>query len=329
MPADRGNILDRNGKLLASNRLSRSVYLLPREQSPEQWKKTASQLSAIVNVPADEILAKLEQTGYHAASPVRITRDLSPAAFVTLAERQAQFPGVEVRGESSRQYPYGQLAAHVLGYIHEATAEDIKAHPEYPLGALTGQMGVERIVDRTLQGIWGGQLAEVNASGQVVKLLGMKPSHAGKSVQLTLDLTLQQTADNALNNRRGAVVVMDVKTGDILALTSGPAFDPNLFLRRITQKDWKVLQAQDQPFLNRALQGYPPGSTFKIVTTTAGIQSGKFSPDSMLATSAFLNLGGHLFHEHGGGDGVIGFREALAFSSNTFFYQVGLAAGPE
>lgn len=330
IPSDRGNILDRKGKLLAANRLSRSVYLRPREQSKEQWQKTAEQLSPILKIPPEEILDKLQQAGYRSAMPVRISRNLALNAFITLAENASHFPGVEIRGESSRYYPNGSMAAHVVGYLSEATEADMKAHPNYPLGMLVGQMGIERLADRKLQGVWGGQLVEVDATGQEVNDLGLKPPVSGQSVMLTLDLDLQKTAEKALGNRRGAVVVLDVKTGAVLALASSPTFDPNLFTRRISKTDWERLQTQDNPFLNRALQGYPPGSTFKVVTAMAGMQSGKFSPDSALMTYAAINLGGHLFHEHGNsGYGVLGFRDALAFSSNTFFYQVGLSTGPE
>jgi penicillin-binding protein 2 len=330
IPSDRGNILDRNGKLLAANRLSRSVYLRPREQSKEEWKQTAERLSPILKIPAGEILDKLQQAGYRSAMPVRISRNLALNAFITLAENASHFPGLEIRGESSRYYPNGKIAAHVLGYLSEATEADMKAHPDYPLGMLVGQMGIERLADRKLQGTWGGQLVEVDATGREVNDLGLKPPISGESVILTLDLDLQKTAERALGNRRGAVVVLDVKTGAILALASSPTFDPNLFTRRISKADWERLQTQDNPFLNRALQGYPPGSTFKVVTAMAGMQSGKFSPNSALMTYAAINLGGHLFHEHGNsGYGVLGFRDALAFSSNTFFYQVGLSTGPE
>ncbi|MDX2228362.1 MAG: penicillin-binding protein 2 [Leptolyngbyaceae cyanobacterium bins.349] len=329
MPADRGNILDRNGRLLAANRLARSVYLRPREQSREQWAATAERLAPILNIPTSEILDKLNQAGYRSAMPIRITRNLSLAAFVKLAEKSNQFPGIEVRGESSRYYPNGKIAAHVLGYISEATAADLKANPNYPMGMLVGQMGIERLANKTLQGVWGGQIVEVDASGQEIDNLGLKPPVAGESVRLTLDVALQATAERALGNRRGAVVVVDVKTGGVLALASAPTFDPNLFTRRISKSEWRQLQAQENPFLNRALQGYPPGSTFKVVTALAAMQSGKFSPDSTLMTYAAINLGGHLFHEHGAPQGVIGFRDALAFSSNTFFYQLGLEIGPE
>lgn len=329
VPADRGNILDRNGKLLAANRLSRSVYLRPREQKKEAWEATAKRLAPILQVPSGEILEKLNQASYQSAMPVRITRNLTLEAFVALAEKANQFPGLEIRGESSRYYPNGKFASHVLGYIGEATMSDLKANPDYPMGMLIGQMGIERLANRTLQGVWGGQVVEVDATGQEVNNLGIKPAIAGDSLRLTLDINLQKAAEKALANRRGAVVVLDVKTGAVLALASGPTFDSNLFTRRITQAEWQELQSQENPFLNRALQGYPPGSTFKVITAIAGIESGKFSPYSTLMTYSAINLGGHLFHEHGSPQGVIGFRDALAFSSNTFFYQVGLSTGPE
>jgi penicillin-binding protein 2 len=329
IPADRGNIVDRSGALLAANRLARSVYLRPREQSKEAWAKTAKRLAPILKIPPAEILDKLKQTGFRSAMPVRISRNLSLSAFITLAENANTFPGLEIRGESSRYYPHGKLAAHVLGYISEVTEKDLKAHPDYSMGMLVGQMGIERLANSKLQGVWGGELVEVDATGQQVNSLGFKSPMSGESVRLTLDSNLQKTAERALANRRGAVVVLNIKTGAVLALASGPSFDPNLFTRRISKQEWQQLQSQENPFLNRALQGYPPGSTFKVVTATAGMQSGKFSPDSTLMTYSAINLGGHLFHEHGASQGVIGFRDALAFSSNTFFYQVGLAVGPE
>jgi len=328
IPSDRGNILDRTGKLLAANQLARSVYLRPREQSPEVWAKTAKQLAPILDIPASEILDKLNQAGYRSAVPVRVSRNLTLKAFVKLAEKNSEFPGIEIRGGSSRYYPNGALAAHVLGYIGEVTAADLKANPSLPMGTLVGQMGIERLANKTLQGVWGGQILEVDAFGQEVNNLGLKSPTAGESVRLTLDGDLQKTAERALGDRRGAVVVLDIKTGGVLALASSPKFDPNLFTRRISKAEWQKLQEQENPFLNRALQGYPPGSTFKVVTALAGMQSGRYSPDSTLMTYAAIDLGGHLIHEHGGSQGVIGFRDALAFSSNTFFYQVGLKAGP-
>jgi len=327
--ADRGNILDRRGIPLAANQLSRSIYLYPREQSMQQWQDSAEKLSKILDVSAEEILKKLNQVGYRSAVPARIYRNLTPHQFVALAEG-GQIPGLEIQAESSRHYPNGNLAAHILGYIGEATADDLKANPDFPMGMLLGQMGIERIADSSLRGKWGSHLLEVDSVGKELRMLGEQKPTSGSDLRLTLDFKLQKAAEKALNNQRGAVVALDVKTGAVLVMASGPTFDPNLFTRKISTQEWKDLQGQDHPFLNRSLQGYPPGSTFKIVTTSAGIQSGKFSPDSTLPTFSAINIGGTLFHEHGGaGYGTIGFRDALAFSSNTFFYQVGMAVGPD
>lgn len=327
--ADRGNILDRNGKTLATSQLSRSVYLYPREQTKEQWQESAKQLSQLLGMPAEEILKKIEERGYRSAMPVRIFRKLDEKRFIALSESGA-IPGLEMQPESNRFYPHGSLASHVIGYIGEATQDDLKGHPEFPVGMLLGRMGIERIADDVLRGTWGNRLIEVDSVGKELNMLGVQQPASGSPLQLTLDLKMQQAAEKALNNRRGAVVAMDIKTGAVLVLASGPTFDPNMFTRKITQTEWDALQNENTPLLNRALQGYPPGSTFKIVTAAAGMESGKFSPTSTLPTYGAINIGGTLFHEHGGGGyGVIGFRDAFAVSSNTFFYQVGMAAGPE
>ncbi|MEB3294223.1 MAG: penicillin-binding protein 2 [Synechococcales bacterium] len=327
--ADRGNIIDRHGKALASSLLTRAVYLYPREQSKEQWQKTADRLGAILNIPPQHLLEKLEKAGYNSAIPVRIAKNLQPQAFVALAEGE-KIPGLEIQPESNRYYPNGAIAAHILGYVGEATSEELKANPELPMGMIVGQMGIERIADQQLRGRWGSRLLEVDAAGQELKMLGIQKPVAGDGLQLTLDLKLQKAAEQALGNRRGAAVALNLKTGEVLALASGPSFDPNLFTRPMTQQEWDTLQAKDKPFLNRALQGYPPASTFKIVSSVAAMESGKFSPDSTIATSGAVNIGGVWFHEHGGGGyGVIGFRDALAFSSNTFYYQLGVAIGPD
>ena len=327
--AVRGPLLDRNQKIFAANRVSRSVYLWPKERSAQEWQEAVAILSPIVNVPAAEIIQKIDKAGYKSALPVRISKDINIATFVALGEQANTLRGVEIRPESGRDYPNQQLASHLLGYVGEATLDELKANPGYPMGMIVGKMGVEKLVNPNLEGVWGSRLIEVNAKGEEIQDLGVKEPIAGKPVQLTLDLDMQKTAEKALGNRLGAVVAIDIKTGALLTMGSWPTFDPNIFTRKVTQKEWDRLQGPDKPFLNRAVQGYPVGSTFKIVTSVAGMESGKFSPDSTLVSSASINIGGISFNEHGSGYGVIGFRDALAYSSNTFFYQVGMAAGPE
>jgi penicillin-binding protein 2 len=329
MRSERGNVLDRKGRVLAANRLSRAIYLWPKEQTPQQWKTTAQKLSPLLNVSTEEIIEKIEQVGYRSDMPVRIIPDINKMAFVALAERATDFRGVEIRPEASRYYPQKDLASHLLGYIGEATAEDLEKNPKYPMGMLVGKMGIERAANDLIQGVWGSRLIEVNSAGEELRELGVEDPIPGKPLMLTIDMDLQKTAEKALAQRRGAVVVLDVKTGAILAMASGPSFDPNIFTRQVKATEWEELLDKDKPFLNRALQGYPPGSTFKVVTGVAGIESGKFTPDSTIYTSSYITVGGIQFNEHSGGYGVIGFEEALAVSSNTFFYQVGMEAGPE
>ncbi|MEP6488111.1 penicillin-binding protein 2 [Microcoleus vaginatus GB2-A3] len=329
VPATRGQILDRSGQIFAANRVSRSVYVWPKERSAQEWQEIAATLGPIVKLPAAEIIKKIDGAGYKSALPVRISKDIDVGTFVALGEQTNALRGVEIRVESSRDNPHQQLAAHLLGYVGEASLEQLKANPAYPMGMLVGQMGVEKLANSTLEGVWGNRLIEVNAKGEEIQDLGVKEPIPGKPVQLTLDLDMQKTAEKALGNRLGAVVAIDVKTGALLTMASWPTFDPNIFTRKVTQKEWDRLQGPEKPFLNRAVQGYPVGSTFKIVTSVAGMESGKFSPDSTLVSSSSINIGGISFNEHGAGYGTIGFRDALAYSSNTFFYQVGMEAGPE
>ncbi|MBE9141664.1 penicillin-binding protein 2 [Planktothrix mougeotii] len=329
IPSNRGYILDRNNKPLAANHLTRALYVWPKEQTPEQWSQIATMLNPVLNMTPEKILAPIQKAGYQSPTAVRITQFLTPEAFVWLGEKSAELPGLEVRTESNRYYPQGSLASQVLGYIGEATAEELKKHPQWPMGMIVGQLGIEARANEALSGVWGSRLIEVNSLNQELRELGQRPSKGGKNVKLTLDLDLQKTAEAALGDQRGAAVALNAKTGEILVMASSPRFDPNMFTKPISQKQWEELQNQDDPFLNRALQGYPPGSTFKIVSSAAGMGSGKFSPDSMQATYGSITVGGITFNEHSGGYGVIGFRDALAFSSNTFYYQLGMAVGPE
>jgi penicillin-binding protein 2 len=326
--ADRGNLLDRHGAVLVANQLARSIYLYPREQTKEQWQTTVPHLAELLKVDPQVIFAQLEKTGYRSSNPVRIARNIKADVFTGLAE-MGSIAGVEIQPESNRFYPHKQLGAHILGYIGEATEAQLKQDAKMPMGMLVGQMGLERLADDRLRGTWGNRLMEVDAMGKELRMLGTQKPESGESLRTTLDLAVQQAAEKGLAGRRGAVVAIDTETGGIIAMASGPTFDPNMFTRRITQKEVdEVFNNPDKPFLNRALQGYPPASTFKIVSSVAGLQSGKYNPNSTIMTSGAVNIGGTLFHEHGSGYGEIGFKTALQVSSNTFFYQLGNHIGP-
>ena len=326
----RGNIFDRKGRVLASSRLSYAVYLWPIAIKKTEWSQTRQYLSKTLKIPETEIQKRVERAGFNSPSLIRIERDISPAQITALAEYSNQLEGVEVDIEAVRNYPNGDLAAHVLGYTGELNDEELAKHKAegYRMGDIVGQMGVEQAFEDKLRGEWGGQQVEVDGAGQVLRVLGHKKAKAGKDVQLTLDLKVQKAAEAALGDRKGAVVALDPRNGAVLAMVSRPTFDPNIFSTRITTATWKQLQSKGNPFVNRALRGFPPASTFKIITTTAGLESGKFSPDTVLETYAALQVGNTAFGEwNHAGFGPLGFVGALANSSNTFFGQIGRGVG--
>lgn len=329
---ERGNILDRKGRILAGNRLSYAVFLWPISNSQEEWEPIVARLAKLLNIPEKNIRDRLGQAGYSSPVLVRIARGLSPAQVTALAEFSQNLKGVQVQAEAVRNYPYGDLAAHVLGYTGEMNDEDLKARQDegYRLGDVIGQMGVESAFEKQLRGEWGGQQVEVDGAGRVLRVLGEKPARAGNDVQLTIDLDIQRAAERALGNRKGAIVAIDPRNGAVLAMVSRPAFDPNLFSTHITDAQWKQLQNKEFPFVNRSLQGYPPASTFKIVTTTAAIESGKFQSGDVLNTFPFLEVGGIQFWDwNRAGFGPLGFTGAMAWSSDTFFYQTAVSMGEQ
>jgi penicillin-binding protein 2 len=329
---ERGRIFDRRGNIIASSRLAHVIYLWPVAQSKEKWPATIAKLSKITGLKAKDILQKLEQKGYNSPDLVRVSGAISPKLVTHIAERSYELPGVQVEPQAVRYYPNGDIAAHILGYTGEIAEWELeRLKPKgYRLGDVIGKSGVESAFESKLRGVWGGQQVEVDAWGKVIRVLGQKPPKAGNSVHLTIDLELQKTAEAALGNMQGAIVAIDPKNGEVLAMASRPNFDPNVFSTKITDATWKRLQAEDHPFVNRALQGYPPASTYKIITTAAGLETKKFAPGDLLSTFAYLEVGGIQFWDHNNaGFGTIGFPEALAFSSDTFFYQVGRRVGVE
>lgn len=326
----RGNILDRKGRLLASNRLSHSVFLWPMASRQEDWPDTIKRLSKVLKMSEAEIQNRLKKGGANSSTRVRIARNITPAQITALAEYGNDLDGVQVDIEAIRNYPNGELGAHVLGYTGEMNDQQLAKRREegYRLGDFIGQMGVEAAFEKELRGEWGGLQVEVDGSGQVLRILGQKPSKPGKDVHLTIDLDVQKAAEAALGDRQGAIVAMNPNNGAILAMASRPTFDPNIFSKRISPEKWRKVQRQDKPFVNRAIRGFPPASTFKIITTTAALESGKFSPYTVLPTYAAMTIGGRQFADwNHAGFGPLGFVGGLKWSSDTFFYQVGRAIG--
>ncbi len=329
-PPERGRILDRKGRVLAGTRLTHSVYLWPLARKQAEWGNTLTKLSQILNIPEADIKKRLEQEGYNSASLVKVARNISPQQITALAEASNELPGVEVDGETAREYRHGDLAAHVLGYTGELTDEDYtKLRKDgYRLGDVIGKMGIEATYEKQLRGEGGGQQVEVDGAGTVVRVLQEKPSRSGKDITLTIDLELQKAAAEALNGVTGSIVAIDPNNGAVLAMVSNPGFDPNIFTKRVSQEAWDRLNNLNDPFLNRSLQTFPPASTFKIVTTVAAIESGKFTGDEVFQTYPSLTISGTTFGEwNHAGFGPLGFEGAMANSSDTFFYQVAQSLG--
>ncbi|MEO0409656.1 MAG: penicillin-binding transpeptidase domain-containing protein, partial [Cyanobacteria bacterium P01_A01_bin.135] len=331
-PPERGRILDRNGQALASNRLSYSVYFWPLKREDVDWEPTIIQLSRILDIPAEDIRQRIEQAEFGAPLLVRVARDITPAQLTALMELKPELSGIQVEAETERIYPNGDLAAHVLGYTGEISDErlDNLADEGYRLGDVVGQLGGEAAFESTLRGEWGGRQIEVDGIGQVLNILSEKPAQPGQDVQLTLDVALQQAAEKALGDLKGAVVALDPRNGEVLAMVSRPAFDPNIFSTHITSTEWERLQSLEFPFVNRALQGYAPASTFKFVTTSAAIESGRYSARAVLPTFPFIRAGGIQFWDwNNAGFGPLSFPGAIAMSSDTFFYQTAMRMGGE
>lgn len=329
----RGRLLDRKGRVLATSKLTYSLYLEPRLVSDANWPGLRNRLVSLLNL--DPLLLDqrrdrgTDRDGYRTT----LLLDLKPEQVLRFREQASTLSGAQVDVDILRFYPHGSLASHALGYTQPITESEFDALVEkgYKIRDRIGRTGVEAAYETHLRGKWGGQMLEVNAMGEVQRNLGDRPSESGKDLTLTLDLDLQRAAEQALADKPGgAVVALEAKTGAVLALASKPGFDPNFFSKLITtQKEYDALFLNPKkPLLSRAMNPYDPGSTWKPVTAMAGMESGKFPPKTKLHTKSCITYGGHCFPDHNGaGFGHIGYADALRFSSNTFFYQVGVGVG--
>jgi len=325
----RGVIYDRSGRPLVENELVFDISLIP-EDAPD-LDATIEKLSAIVKITPDAIRKALEdatdvRTSY---DPVKI-REEAPWDEVAVVEaHQDDLPGAIIEPEHLRHYPYGGLASHQFGYIGKVSQSQRKKE-QADIGMLTGQGGLEKIYDKLLRGVAGRRMIQVNAAGRKVKDLGIEEPRPGTDIYLTIDLDAQKAAEEGLGSRAGAVVAMDPNTGEILALASHPSYDPNLFPRGISPKDWvQLMNDPSHPMYNRAIQSvYPPGSTFKIIVALAGLESGVIKLDDKVMCKGFLTSGRHSFRcWKNGGHGAVSFHQALVESCDVYFYTMGERIG--
>ena len=334
--APRGIIYDRHGKVLVANRAIFSAYLFPSSIDDEdEMKKVLSSVSRIVGVPQDKILKKIEENRARPFEPILIKDDLSIKTVTALEERQISLPGIVINVRPVRYYPYKNLAAQVLGYVGEITKEELHHLREqgYNLKDNIGKEGIENTYDRYLRGVDGGQQLEIDVSGRPVRTVGALDPVPGSDVELTIDLELQKLVEKNLEGKRGAVIVMDPRNGEILAMASHPSYDPNIFAAPLDNREWQRMDREGHPFLNRALSTYPPGSTFKVVNLSATLQEKTEKLDEMIECKGYYILGNRkamcwISEYPQKMHGKLNILEGLVQSCDIVFYELGLKNGP-
>ncbi len=331
--APRGTFFDRNGELLVTNRPGFAVSLLPLTEpiKPEVIQR----LSDLLKVPKEDIEKKI--AAHSGFDPIHIKSDVTPDIVSIIEEQKESYPGVVIEVQPIRNYILNQMGAHTFGYVSEINEAELEKKKEegYKSGDIIGKFGLEKVYDQELRGENGGEQVEVDVGGRPVQILGQKEPVPGNDLVLTIDKKLQEAAEKAVDEQlmqihanAAAAVVMNPQTGEILALVSRPAFNPNLFAHGISSKDWNLLNNNPyHPMDNKAITGeYPPGSTFKIVTGTAALTEGVVSP-----TEKILDTGRHWIIPKGNAEGEalgwIDFTQALAHSDNVYFYEMGNRLG--
>jgi penicillin-binding protein 2 len=327
---NRGVITDRNGVVLAQ---SYSAYTL--EIQPSRVKsldETVDALAAIVDVqPRDRKRFRklLDESKNFESLPLR-TR-LSDEEVARFAVNRYRFPGVEIKARLFRQYPYGEIASHVVGYIGRINDRDVQRIDEwnevanYKGSDYIGKIGVELSYERELHGKTGFEEVEVDAAGRAVRTLSRTPPVSGNDLRLSIDIRLQEIAEKAFGDRRGALVAIEPSTGDVLAFVSKPGFDPNLFVEGIDSANWELLNdSPDKPLLNRPLRGaYPPGSTIKPFLALSALGTGKRTPTQTIFDPGYFQIAGqaHRFRDDKpGGHGTVDMYKSIVASCDTYYY---------
>lgn len=328
--AQRGRILDRNGIAMAENRLSFDVAVIP--QDIQDNDKLFDFLSEALKTDKTKLLQRFWQRKVTPFAPVVIAEDVDKKTAMVLEENRFRFPGLYIQEDFRRYYPFGETGAHVLGYvgkINRVKMEKLKEYGYTPLSVI-GYSGVEEYYDQYLVGKEGGQQIEVDSRGRQMRLLGIREPQKGEDIQLTIDMQIQQIADGILKGHNGAVVVMDLDSGEILALASSPSYDPNIFSsRRLSYKIGSVQTDASAPLLNRAIKGqYPPGSVFKAVGAVTGLVTGKVTAQTPIESPGYYQLGRRRFHCTAP-PGTYDLPKAIERSCNVYFYNVGLMVGAE
>ena len=333
---NRGVITDRNGVVLATNYSAYTVEITPsRLQAPAE--EVIDQLATIIDIqPRDRRRFKKLREESRSFESIPIRNRLTPQELSRFAAQRYRFPGVDIKARLFRQYPYGETASHVVGYIGRINASEKQKLAEededgnYHGTDYIGKLGIEQSYETDLHGLTGFHEMETSAGGRAVRRLRSKPATPGKTVVLSIDIVLQQLVEELFGARRGAMVALDPRTGEVLAFVSKPTFDPNLFVEGIDADNWKALnESPDKPLLNRALRGtYPPGSTYKPFMGLIALESGKRSAQQVFPDPGYFMFGNHRFRDDKeGGHGMVDLRKSIVESCDTYYYLVARDMG--
>lgn len=329
---NRGLIFDRNGVVLAHNYSAYTLEIVPSRIG--NLERLINELTTVVEISARDrkrFKKLMEENRRIESLPIR-TR-LSDVEVARFAANRYRFPGVEIKARPFRQYPKGEFASHVVGYIgriNDKDLERLEADSElanYRGSQHMGKIGIEQSYERELHGITGIEEMETDAGGRAIRVISRTPPIAGRNLKLSLDFKLQEVAEKAFGDRRGALVAIEPATGDVLAFVSRPGFDPNLFVDGIDTENWELLNNSiDRPLNNRALRGvYPPGSTFKPFMALAGLELKKRWPESEISDPGYFSLPGstHRFRDwKAGGHGLVDLHKSLVISCDTYYYSL-------
>ena len=331
---NRGLIMDRNGVVLATNYSAYTLEITPSRAMV--LEATINGLAQIVDIQQRDrrrFKRLMDESRSFESLPIR-TR-LTDQEVARFAAQRYRFPGVEIKARLFRNYPLGEVASHAIGYIgrinqrEKERIEDSDDAANYRGTDYIGKLGVEQSFESTLHGQTGFERMETSAGGHAVRRLNSHPATPGNTVMLSLDIKLQKLIEDMFGERRGALVALDPRNGEVLALVSKPTFDPNLFVEGIDQENWQALnESINKPLLNRALRGtYPPGSTYKPFMALAALELNKRSPSMIVSDPGYYNFGGRTFRSHEGGLGALDMHRAIQFSSNTYFYSLAVEMG--
>lgn len=326
----RGRIVDRFGEPLAINRQNFRV-LLNAEQAPNADAVLAALSEIIPLSDADRRRILREMKRRRAFVPLTVRENLTWHEVSRIEVNAPDLPGISIEVGQTRYYPFGPTAAHLIGYVAAVSEQELTGDPLLELpGFRIGKGGVEKVHDVALRGRAGRSKVEVNAVGRVVRELDRQEGTPGGEVALTIDMALQDFATQRLEGQSGAAALMDVHTGEVLALASVPAFEPNMFTSGISGRDWEeLLQNEKAPLINKAVAGqYAPGSTFKPVVALAALAGGLATPEQRVFCPGYLEFGDSRFHcWKKGGHGPLSMHEALAQSCDVYFYEIARRCG--